>query len=278
MAVKGVQYLSLELLASRPQPRPTRAGLRRLPRPDHRHRAADRHRDRDRHPARRRDRGLDRRVRAPVVAGARGRVRHRDRRRHARHRDRDLRPGALPAGHLRAAVLHRRGRRRLRPLVPHRRGDDVAHRAADGLRRHARGAAGDPARTCARPPTRWARRRSPRSAASCCPRCGRTSRPARRSAWAASPATRRSSSSCSARRCASIPRARSRASSSLRGTGSTLTSYVYNNSPAGEGNAPAEGLRRRVRAAADRPRPELRGRRDRQRGARTGLESTRLGA
>jgi phosphate transport system permease protein len=24
----------------------------------------------------------------------------------------------------------------------------------------------------------------------------------------------------------------------LRGTGSTLTSYVYNNSPAGEGNAP----------------------------------------
>ena len=27
-------------------------------------------------------------------------------------------------------------------------------------------------------------------------------------------------------------------SSTLRGTGSTLTSYVYNNSPAGEGNAP----------------------------------------
>jgi phosphate transport system permease protein len=26
--------------------------------------------------------------------------------------------------------------------------------------------------------------------------------------------------------------------STLRGTGSTLTSYVYNNSPAGEGNAP----------------------------------------
>ena len=40
----------------------------------------------------------------------------------------------------------------------------------------------------------------------------------------------------------------------LRGTGSTLTSYVYNNSPAGEGNAAEEGLRRRVRAAADRAR------------------------
>jgi len=30
----------------------------------------------------------------------------------------------------------------------------------------------------------------------------------------------------------------------LRGTGSTLTSYVYYNSPAGEGNAHEKGLRR----------------------------------
>ena len=34
----------------------------------------------------------------------------------------------------------------------------------------------------------------------------------------------------------------------LRGTGSTLTSYVYDNSPAGEGGGAAEGLRRGVRA------------------------------
>ena len=39
----------------------------------------------------------------------------------------------------------------------------------------------------------------------------------------------------------------------LRGTGSTLTSYIFYNSPAGEGGAPAEGLRGRVRAAGLRP-------------------------
>ena len=37
---------------------------------------------------------------------------------------------------------------------------------------------------------------------------------------------------------ASSARARSRSLGTLRGTGCTLTSYVYNNSPAGEGNAP----------------------------------------
>ena len=42
-----------------------------------------------------------------------------------------------------------------------------------------------------------------------------------------------------------------------QGTGSTLTSYVYNNSPAGEGTR-REGLRGGLRAAADRHRPELR--------------------
>jgi phosphate transport system permease protein len=63
----------------------------------------------------------------------------------------------------------------------------------------------------------------------------------------------------------------------LRGTGGTLTSYVYNNSPAGEGNAPQKayaaafvllliviGLNFAVDAIA-------------KRGAQTGLESTRLG-
>jgi phosphate transport system permease protein len=64
----------------------------------------------------------------------------------------------------------------------------------------------------------------------------------------------------------------------LRGTGSTLTSYVYNNSPAGEGAAPQKAyaaafvllliviaLNFSVDVIA-------------RRGARTGLESTRLGA
>jgi phosphate transport system permease protein len=64
----------------------------------------------------------------------------------------------------------------------------------------------------------------------------------------------------------------------LKGTGSTLTSYVYNNSPAGEGAAPDKayaaafvlllvviGLNFAVDAIA-------------RRGAKTGMESTRLGA
>jgi len=44
----------------------------------------------------------------------------------------------------------------------------------------------------------------------------------------------------------------------LKGTGSTLTSYVYNNSPAGEGAAPQKGLRRRLRPAGARGGAELR--------------------
>jgi phosphate transport system permease protein len=64
----------------------------------------------------------------------------------------------------------------------------------------------------------------------------------------------------------------------LRGTGSTLTSYIYNNSPAGEGNAPQKAyaaafvlllvvlaLNYAVDVIA-------------RRGSRVGLESTRLGA
>ena len=42
----------------------------------------------------------------------------------------------------------------------------------------------------------------------------------------------------------------------LRGTGSTLTSYVLDNSPAGEGGGAAEGLRGRGRADDVRARPE----------------------
>ena len=76
----------------------------------------------------------------------------------------------------------------------------------------------------------------------------------------------------------SSPRARPRRRRCCAAPASTLTSYVYNNSPAGEGNAPQKayaaafvllliviGLNFAVDA-------------DRQRGAQTGLESTRLGA
>ena len=51
----------------------------------------------------------------------------------------------------------------------------------------------------------------------------------------------------------------------LRGTGSSLTSYVYDNSPAGEGNARAQGLCGGVRAAPVHPRPERRRRLDQPR-------------
>ena len=69
------------------------------------------------------------------------------------------------------------------------------------------------------------------------PSLRRTSRPARRSAWDGSSAARRSSSCCSVRRSRTSPRTAVPLVGFLRGTGSTLTSYVLN-SPAGEGNAP----------------------------------------
>ncbi len=46
----------------------------------------------------------------------------------------------------------------------------------------------------------------------------------------------------------------------FRGIGSTLTSYVYVNSPAGEGLVAGKGIFRRLRADGRRDRPQLRGR------------------
>lgn len=64
----------------------------------------------------------------------------------------------------------------------------------------------------------------------------------------------------------------------LKGTGSTLTSYVYNNSPAGEGNAPQKAYAAAfvllLIVLALNFTVDLIARR----GSRTGLESTRLGA
>ncbi len=88
--------------------------------------------------------GLAERVRQARWARPRGRVGRRDRRRHADHRPRDLRPSDLLAGSLRLPLLHRRGRRGLRPLLLHRRDHDVADRASPDRRRHPGGAPVDP--------------------------------------------------------------------------------------------------------------------------------------
>ncbi len=60
------------------------------------------------------------------------------------------------------------------------------------------------------------------------------------------------------------PRGRhARLSALLRGTGSTLTSYVYNNSPAGEGNAPEKAYAAAFVLLLIVIAPQLRGRPDR---------------
>ena len=279
MAVKGVQYLRLDLLVtSRPQPRgrPDRTGGILDPILGHAV-LLTRHRDRDR----RADRASPPRCGSSSTgarAGSRARV----------ESGIEVIAGtpdivlaifglALFQQRLFAlAVVHRLGRRASSGARSCGRRDDVAHRAAARLRRHARGAAGDPrarARGVLGARQDADRDDPPRAAAR---RSRRTSPPARRSAWAGSSATRRSSSSCSAPRCASSPRATSPVVGLLRGTGSTLTSYVYNNSPAGEGNAPQKAYAAAfvlllivlgLNFAVDRsPR----------RGAQTGLESTRL--
>ena len=195
MLVRGLQYVNLSAIggtrSSRRRPR-SRA-QRRLPRPDRGHPDPDDARHPDRPPDRRRHRRLAERVRPPFLARPRGRVRRRDRRRDADDRARDLRPAGLQPELLRVPLVHRAGRRRLRALLLHRRDHDVPDRAAAGRGRHPRGAAVDSRPTCARPPTRSARTRSRRSAESCCPPRARGSRPAPRSGWAGSPATRRSS-------------------------------------------------------------------------------------
>ena len=134
------------------------------------------------------------RVRAPVLARARGRVGRRDRRRDAEHRARDLRPdhllerrvfGFLSFTAQGGAVFGR--------SFFTAGGDDVADRPAARRRRDARGAAGDP-----RPRARGVLRARqdeggddpPRAAAR---RAPGHRRPAPRSAWAASRATPRSS-------------------------------------------------------------------------------------
>ena len=171
MLVRGLQYLRLDLLftpsRSRTSTRARRGGFLDpiigtfiLTVARHRDRRADRGRDR----------GLADRVR---------RARRGWRARSSRaSRSSPARPSIVLAIFgllvfqqelLRLPVLHGRGRRGVRPLVPHRRGDDVADRAAAGRRRDARGAAGDPA-----PRARGLLRarqdaRPRRSAACCCP-------------------------------------------------------------------------------------------------------------
>ena len=138
----------------------------------------------------------------------------------------------------------------------------------------ARGPAGDPRATCARPPTRSARPRSRRPAASCCP-------PRARQVVTGAMlgfgriigdtaiivvllgATLRFDAVGRRRRC----------SSTLRGTGSTLTTYVFQNAPTGEGNQPDEGLRGGVRAADDRAAAQRRRGRRRPPRGKAGMET-----
>ena len=97
MGVRGFQYLRPELLVLEAADRRRRQRLRRISRSADRHRGADPDRDRDCAAGGRVQCRVDRRVRPPLLACATGRVLDRDRRRHARHRDRDLRPGDLRA-------------------------------------------------------------------------------------------------------------------------------------------------------------------------------------
>ena len=195
MAVQGLQYLQPRRCSSATRSRDLdQSEVRRLPRPAHRHAAADVIGIAIATPIGVGDRGLARRVRPPGVARAGGRVGHRDRRRHAEHRARDLRAGALPAGGSSAscrsppqggAVF---GRSFLTagammslialPLVV-----GATREALQAIPRHVREASYALGKTTRRDDP-------PRAAAG---RRGRTSPPARRSAWAASPATRRSS-------------------------------------------------------------------------------------
>ena len=134
-------------------------------------------------------------------------------------------------------LLHGRGRRRVRAVVLHRRDHDGADRAAARRRRDARGAAGDPG---ARPrglvragerkvgdrPARAGPRRARRNRHRHEPRHGRI-------AGDTAIVVVLLGASLQLQAEGDLPLLKT-----LQGTGSTLTSYVYNNSPAGEGNAP----------------------------------------
>ena len=168
-----------------------------------------------------------------VESGGRGR------RRHAEHRARDLRPDRVLQRALRLPLVHRRGRRRLRPLVLRRRRDDVADRAAAGRRRARARRCRRSRATCARPPTRSARRKAATIRRVLLP--GRAPGHRDRHDARHGPDRRRHRDRRDpARRLAAAHRAQGGLEplDTLRGTGITLTSYVYNNSPAGEGNAP----------------------------------------
>ena len=251
-------------------PRLDQPSVGRLPRPDPRHGPAHRDRDRDRHADRRRHRGLDRRVRAPawlaravesgieIVAGT---------------------PDIVIA--IFGLALFQQSSSRRSPSPPRAAPCSGArsstagammslHRAAAGLRRHARGAAVDPApraRGLLRARQDAHRDDPPRPAAPV-----RAEHRHRRGARHGPHRRRHRDRRGPARRhaAASSPRAGPRRSDVLRGTGSTLTSYVYNNSPAGEGNAPQKAYAAAFVLLLIVIAPELRRRRHRRRGARTG--------
>ncbi len=129
-------------------------------------------------------------------------------------------------------------------------------------RRDARGASRRSRSTYARPPTRSAKTGPRRSAACCSP----AARPG--IATGTSLGMGRIAGDTAivviARRLVAVEEENSFRSSATSRTGSTLTSYVYNNSPAGEGNAPEKAYAACLRAARDRDPPQLRRRLDLQ--------------
>ena len=132
--------------------------------------------------------------------------------------------------------------------------DGVAARAAADLHRDAQRAARDPApaaRGVLRARQDPHRDDPPRAAAE--PARRHRDR-ARRSAWGGSSARPRSSCCCSAASLQSSPAGSVPLLGFLRGTGSTLTELHPRQLARRRGQRAAEGLRRRVRADADRPR------------------------
>ena len=126
----------------------------------------------------------------------------------------------------------------VRALVPDRRADHVAARDPVDRRLHARGAWPRCRRMCARPPMRWARRRQRRSDACCCP----SVRPSIASGITLGMGRIIGDTAIIVILLGASLHLEGAGGppvlSILRGTGSTLTSYVKENSPAGEGNAP----------------------------------------
>ena len=201
-------------------------------------RAADRDGHRDRPAARRRDRAVARRVRPPALAGRARRVGHRGHRRHAR---------SIVLAIFGLALFQQRSSASCRspPRATPSSGARSSSPRDDVARSRCRSSSARRARRCMAVPAPRARgvlRARQDALGDDPPRPAAVDRARHRHRQRArhGPHRRRHRDRRDPARRHAAPRRRRRAcrcSSTLRGTGSTLTSYVYNNSPAGEGNA-----------------------------------------